>query len=215
MQLNTDAIHPKTVITGLDFSNFYNQWGFVSIACSKVTTYCEVHRGIFNKNFDTFKQNIDDNGVLANKYYHNDLLNWVPLPDCYISITGPVESNKYQLYLKEIQVYQVLLPIQAILLKINMPVRSSIFPSLIVHLKLDEFSGDYLYNSALDTYNSFSNISTNGAITWHHYLETVLPYSSQYNHSIPYMFCNKENYTLVGDHCEYYECNFNHSVLKN
>jgi hypothetical protein len=57
-------------------SYFYDGWGFISIACSKNTSYCEVHRGIFNKDYELFKTQIDNNGVLENRFYHNDLLSW-------------------------------------------------------------------------------------------------------------------------------------------
>ena len=47
LTLDTDSANPKTIISEVDFSNFYDNWGFLSIACSKLTTYCEVHRGLF------------------------------------------------------------------------------------------------------------------------------------------------------------------------
>ena len=100
MKLNTDAINKKTVIEGIDFSNFYDKWGFVSIACSKLTKYCEVHRGLFYNDYDTFKGQVD-NGVLENRHYHNDLLFWKKMSSCFINITGPVEGNKYHFYMKE------------------------------------------------------------------------------------------------------------------
>lgn len=53
--------------------------------------------------------------------------------------------------MKEFQVYQVLLPHQAILLKAKIGITSKLFPALIVHLKMDEFSGSRLYNHAYDT----------------------------------------------------------------
>jgi hypothetical protein len=40
LQLDTDAMNPKTIISGVDFSQFYDSWGFISIGCSKLTTYC-------------------------------------------------------------------------------------------------------------------------------------------------------------------------------
>jgi hypothetical protein len=46
--LNSDAMYPKTIVSGVDFSNFFDGWGFLSISCSKITTYCEVHRGLFH-----------------------------------------------------------------------------------------------------------------------------------------------------------------------
>ena len=76
------------------------------------------------------------------------------------------------MFLKEFQVYQVLLPHQAILLKMRVGITSKLFPSLIVHLKMDEFSGTRLYNHAYDTKNSFAYIDVE-AVTWHHFPETV------------------------------------------
>lgn len=48
LTLESDAAYPKTIVNGIDMSSFYDGWGFLSIACSKSTSYCEVHRGIFN-----------------------------------------------------------------------------------------------------------------------------------------------------------------------
>jgi len=95
------------------------------------------------------------------------------------------------------------LPLEAVLLKIRMGITSKLFPSLIVHLKMDEYSGNRLYNYAFDTANSFSYIDVD-AVSWHHYQETIPPASSQALDPIKYMFCYKENYTYVGDHCEYF-----------
>jgi hypothetical protein len=53
-----------------------------------------------------------------------------------------------------------------------MGITSKLFPALIVHMKMDEFSGTRLYNHAFDTGYSFSYIDVE-AVTWHHYQETV------------------------------------------
>ena len=103
--LDTDALNPKTIIEGIDVSSIYDKWGFISVGCSKLTMYCEVHHGNFDNDYETFKSQVDRNGVYEYKYYHNDLLFWKPMPTCQISLTGPVESNKYHIFLKEFQVY--------------------------------------------------------------------------------------------------------------
>lgn len=84
-------------------------------------------------------------------------------------------------------------------------IHSSRFPALIVHLKMNEYSGNRLYNHADDRYNSFQFVDSS-SISWHHYKETLSPLSNQYSTRLNYMNCNKENYTFVGDHCEYYQC---------
>jgi hypothetical protein len=187
-------MYPKTIVSGIDFSNFYDGWGFISIACSKLTTYCEVHRGLFNQNYDTFKSKVDNNGVLEPRFYHNEMQFWKNISETQVSIYGPVEGHRYQLFLKEFQVYQVQLPLQAILLKMRMGITSKLFPSLIVHLKMDEFNGQRLYNYAFDTANSFSFIDVD-AVSWHHYQETIPPGSYQAIDPIKFMFCYKENFT--------------------
>ena len=82
---------------------------------------------------------------------------------------------------------------EAILLKTMVPIKSKLFPALIVHVKMDEFSGVRLYNHANDTYNSFYYVDSE-AITWHSYLETLPPTANSLA-PIKFMFCNKENYT--------------------
>ena len=95
LQLDTDAINPKTIVSGVDFSKFYDSWGFISIGCSKMTAYCEVHRGLFNQNYEVFKSQIDNNGVVENRMYHNDMLKWGNLSDTNISVSGPIEGHRY------------------------------------------------------------------------------------------------------------------------
>lgn len=60
------------------------------------------------------------------------------------------------------------MPLQAIILKLRAGIISKLFPALIVHLKMDEYSGIRLYNHAEDTSNSFSYIDID-AVSWHHY----------------------------------------------
>lgn len=109
-QLDTDAMNPKTIISGVDFSKFYDSWGFLSIGCSKLTTYCEVHRGLFKQDYELFKSSIDNNGVPENRVYHNDMFKWGKLNETTIRVSGPIERHQFQLFMKEFQVYQVLLP---------------------------------------------------------------------------------------------------------
>jgi hypothetical protein len=66
------------------------------------------------------------------------------------------------------------MPLQAIILKIRTGITSKLFPALIIHLKMDEYSGTRLYNHAFDTTNSFSYIDVDAA-SWHHYSETIPP----------------------------------------
>ena len=93
LQLDTDAVNPKTIISGVDFSQFYDSWGFISIGCSKLTTYCQVHRGLFKQDYELFKSTIDNNGVVENRMYHNDMFKWGQLKETNIAISGPIEGH--------------------------------------------------------------------------------------------------------------------------
>jgi len=50
--------------------------------------------------------------------------------------------------MKEFQLHQVLLPIEAIVLKYFGPILPERFPALIAYIKMDEYSGTILYNAA-------------------------------------------------------------------
>lgn len=89
----------------------------------------------------------------------------------------------------------------------NLGVKSNMFNALLIQLKMDEFSGTRLYNHADDPKRTFFYTDVSG-ISWVYYQETIEGSTAQFTDSINYMFCNKENYTYVGDHCEYFECHY-------
>lgn len=72
---------------------------------------------------------------------------------------------------------------------------------------MDEMSGTRLYNHAYYRSSTFDYVDLINGVSWHYFKETVGKTNSQFTDSVNFMFCNKENYTYIGDHCEYFQCN--------
>ena len=84
----------------------------------------------------------------------------------------------------------------------NLAIKSNLFSALLIQLKMDEFSGTRLYNQAWQPYLSVAWVDVSD-VQWVYYAETV---DSTVVDRPDYLYCNRENYTYVGDHCEYYQC---------
>ena len=66
-----------------------------------------------------------------------------------------------------------MLPIQTIILKMNIGVKSSVFPGLVIQLKMDEMSGTRLYNHAYYRSSTFDYVDVTNGVSWHYFKETV------------------------------------------
>ena len=60
---------------------------------------------------------MDNLGTKIGPFYHDDLGNWGSITSSTITFTPSAETTKFNIHLREMQVYQVMLPYQAILLK--------------------------------------------------------------------------------------------------
>jgi hypothetical protein len=97
---------------------------------------------------------------------------WSAINTCLIEFRPTPEDDIISLYMKELMVYQTYLPYKSVLLKLNLPIRPSLAPYLLVYLKLDEMSGFRLYNHAATTTYSINYVDVSD-ISWVFFKESV------------------------------------------
>lgn len=195
----TSVTTPDPLIQELFVGDYLNKWIFMSYSCSKRTARCQVYLGELvddPQSIQFLEKEVDENSLSMFK----------SLTTCTISIKTSSENTKVDSYIREIQAYQILIPLATQKLKMNIPQKVMMVDYLVILLKCDEFSGTRLYNHAKDIYSSFAFVDV-ADIQWVYYKDTfVIAENNQFSNPIDYLFCNKEGYTYVGDHCEYYQC---------
>ncbi|CDW82422.1 UNKNOWN [Stylonychia lemnae] len=200
LTLNTNL--EKSIMSNLNPTGIINQWGFLQIGCSQFVGSCEIHWGSLKNNPTSISL---DSGTKNEAVYTNELNFWKNISSCQIQFVPTTETTIYSIYIKEFQIYNVLLPYQSYRLKLSLAVKTKQAPALIMHLKMDEMSGKRLYNHVFNQSVSFTYIYVEDA-SWVYFKQTVDEDNDQNTNRINYFYCNKENYTMFGDHCEYFQC---------